>query len=353
MRPDDNRGRRPGLSYVLPLRRWEDEPLGDLVEYLESLAEEPGVEVLVVDGSPEALFARHRAAWGAFVTHMPVRRDSAGGYDKVNGVLTGIRAARSEHVVIADDDVRYSGTALREMARRLEHADLVRPQNYFDPLPWHARWDTARTLINRSVAYDFPGTLGVRRSTLLGAGGYDANVLFENLELIRTVEVAGGVVCNSRDLYVRRLPPSAAHFWSQRIRQAYDSFAQPARLAIELSLLPWATRAVVRRRFASLAVGAAAAVGMAEAGRRRAGGTTVFPASCSLFAPAWTTERAVCIWLAVWSRLRHGGMPYAGTTLVKAANSPRTLRRRLGAGVPRGPRPARAARGSPARLHGR
>ena len=33
------------------------------------------------------------------------------------------------------------------------------------------------------------------------------------------------------DLYVARAPPSAAHFRSQRVRQAYDDFAIPARMA--------------------------------------------------------------------------------------------------------------------------
>ncbi len=51
-------------------------------------------------------------------------------------------------------------------------ADLVRPQNYFAPAPWHARWDTGRILLDRAFASDYPGTLGVRRSTLLGAVGY-------------------------------------------------------------------------------------------------------------------------------------------------------------------------------------
>ena len=54
-------------------------------------------------------------------------------------------------VVIADDDVRYDPRPAHPR-RRISCAthDLVRPQNYFSPLPWHAVWDTARTLINRA-----------------------------------------------------------------------------------------------------------------------------------------------------------------------------------------------------------
>jgi hypothetical protein len=37
---------------------------------------------------------------------------------------------------------------------------------------------------------------------------------------------------------VRRLPCDPARFWNQRVRQAYDDLAEPARLVAVLSLLP-------------------------------------------------------------------------------------------------------------------
>jgi hypothetical protein len=58
-------------------------------------------------------------------------------------------------------------------------------------------------------------------------------VLFENLELIRTVRAGGGTLRYLRSPLVRRLPPDARTFLSQRVRQAYDSLAQPWRLAAE------------------------------------------------------------------------------------------------------------------------
>ena len=101
-------------------------------------------------------------------------------------------------MVIADDDVRYDEVALERTVAALDEVELVRPQNYFAPLTWHARWDTARTLLNRVAGgVDFPGTLAVRRSALRGTDGYDGDVLFENLELIRTIEAAGGA-CSAR-----------------------------------------------------------------------------------------------------------------------------------------------------------
>jgi hypothetical protein len=231
-------------------------------------------------------------------------------------------------VVIADDDVRYEPAGLRRVVELLADADVVRPQNYFRPLPWHARWDTGRMLINRGIAADFPGTLALRRSTVLGAGGYDADVLFENLELMRTVEAVGGTVRHAPDLFVRRIPPSARHFAGQRVRQAYDSSAQPGRLAAELALLPAVAAALARRRPAAVAALLAGALVVAERGRRRHGGTAHFPPSCTLFAPLWLAERAVCAWLAVLVRWR-GGVHYAGTRFRRSASSPRHLRRRL------------------------
>lgn len=290
---------------------------------------EPGVEVVVVDGSSPEIFAAHRSAWPAAVVHVPVDDDLTGRYGKVKGVITGIRAATFERVVVADDDVRWDGEGLARMASLLDHAELVCPQNYFDPLVWHARWDSARVLVNRAAGIDFPGTLGVRRSAVLAAGGYDADVLFENLELIRTIQAGGGRAVSAPDLFVRRRPPDAAHFWSQRVRQAYDDLALPVRFAGELAIAPLVVAQLARRRLAALAVGGLAAAAAAEVGRRRSGGRAVFPATCSVLAPIWLGERAVCAWAALWLRVAGGGVAYAGTRLDRAANRPATLRRRL------------------------
>ncbi len=248
-----------------------------------------------------------------------------------------MRLASHERLVIADDDVRYEPEGLRRTAGLLDEHDLVRPQNYFTQLPWHARWDTARTLLNRSLGRDYPGTLAVRRSRMLAMGLYDGDVLFENLELIRTVRAHGGSEIAPLDLYVGRVPPSASHFWGQRTRQAYDDFAIPPRMALWLSILPLAMarrfgkpqvdKSASRRRW--LAAAAALAVALAERGRRRGGGAAVFPATSSLLAPLWVLERAVCAWLAVLQRLRFGGVRYGDSVISLAAHSERRLRRRL------------------------
>lgn len=186
----------------------------------------------------------------------------------------------------------------------------------------------------RLAGGDLPGTLVVRRRPLLAVGGY---CLLENLELIRTVEAAGGRAVWAQDLYVRRLPPPTRHFLGQRVRQAYDEFARPAQLVAALALLPAICGLVLRRSWRTLSVGLLGSIMLAEAGRRRAGGAHVFPATSALFAPLWLMERAVCSWAAVGQRVFLGGTAYAGGVLSRAATPKRVLRRRLS---PRAPAPA-------------
>jgi hypothetical protein len=326
-------GPAPAASYVLPLRWAEPGPIEELARYLSDLGP-PVEEVLVIDGSPEAVFALHAAALEGIARHLRPDPQLDFPMGKVNGVITGVRLCSHELVVIADDDVRYDHEGLRRAVELLAEAELVRPQNYFDPLPWHARWDTARSLLNRVFTGDpdfpvgdFPGTLAVRRGAFMASGAYDGRALFENLELMRTVHAAGGRIVTPLDLYVARTPPSTAHFLSQRVRQAYDDFAIPLRIGAFLAAGPAALLALRRRRFRALAGAAAATIGVAEVGRRRAGGAGRFPATSSLMAPLWISERAVCAWLAVAAKLR-GGVPYGQGRLDHAATPVRRLRER-------------------------
>jgi Glycosyl transferase family 2 len=333
------------VSYVLPLRWGEPGPIEELTDYLRGLGDEVE-EVLVVDGSPPAIFERHAGALRGIARHLRPHPDLDFEMGKANGVVTGVRECSHERVVLADDDVRYEPAALRRVVALLDEGDLVRPQNYFDELPWHARWDSARSLLNRVFTGDptfpvgdFPGTLAVRRSAFLASGAYDGDALFENLELMRTIRAAGGTVLTPLDLYVARRPPSTRHFLSQRIRQAYDDFAMPVRLVAFLALGPLAALLSLRGRTSAqdehrraaagrwLGLAAATPIGVAELGRRRSGGANRFPFSASLLAPAWIAERALCSWLALGARLR-GGARYGDGRLPLAASSMRRLRRR-------------------------
>jgi hypothetical protein len=314
-------------TYVLPIRWSDDRGFDELTRYLRGLPD--WVELIVVDGSPRLLFDRHAEAWAPLGRHLRPDPSLETPMGKVGGVLTGVLAASHEGILIADDDVRYEERSLMRAVQMLDLADCVRPQNYFDPVPWHALWDTARTLLNRSLGSDFPGTLAVRRSSLLGAGGYDGDVIFENLELIRTIRAAGGTILSPLDLYVARRPPIAKHFLSQRVRQAYDDFALPLRMVAGLAVVPGFCASAIRRRWRAPAVTAAGLVAVAEIGRRRAGGREVFPAASPLFAPLWVLERGICSWLALRERLVRGGIPYGGGVIPRAASSRARLRRRF------------------------
>ncbi|MDP9428252.1 MAG: glycosyltransferase [Actinomycetota bacterium] len=324
-------------EYVLPLRWDDDRELEELTDYLRRLS--CWLPVTVVDGSPPERFEAHARAWAGVVRQLrPEARAGANG--KVAGVITGMRAARSERVVIADDDVRYDRRALERLLDLLDRADVVRPQNVFRPQPWHARWDTGRTLLNRALSADYPGTFGIRRSTFLAMGGYSGDVLFENLEMVRTTRAHGAREYRANDLFVARRPPTAAHFWSQRVRQAYDDLAQPWRLVGSLLVWPFVVDAVVRRRGRRLAVAASTVVAAAEFGRRRAGGRTAFPPSAPLWAPVWVLERGLCSWLALGARVLRGGVRYGEGRLRTAAHSPVRLRIQARATVPLQPRAA-------------
>jgi hypothetical protein len=182
--------------------------------------------------------------------------------------------------------------------------------------------------VNRALGGDYPGTLGVRRDICHRTGGYDGDVLFENLELIRTVEAAGGVATAPLDLYVRRLPPTVGHFWHQRIRQAYEDFALPLRCALWLSIVPLTLFLVASSQWPVLLCLALLLMVVAEFGRSRAGGRRVFRFSSTVLAPIWVAERSVLSWWALGQWVR-GGCAYGGGRIRRAATSKRTLRRRL------------------------
>ncbi len=309
------------LTYVLPIKAGPSDPLDDdLAAYLAAVATWVG-DVVVVDGSDQDRFDDHRRRWPAGIRHVRPDRETRMG--KVAGVLTGLDLARHDEVVLADDDVRWTRQQLAEAHRRLGAAEVVRPQNAFAPgTAWHARWDTGRTLVHRALGGDWPGTLAVRRSAL--PDGYAGDALFENLELVRTVLARGGREHLALDLVVDRRPPTAGRFLEQRVRQAYDEWARPWRLALALAILP----TVARGRGRAAVRWASATILVAEVGRRRGGGHRVWGPTAPLWAPLWLGERAVTSWLAVDARLR-GGVPYRGGRLPLAAHSVRQLRRGL------------------------
>jgi hypothetical protein len=98
------------------------------------------------------------------------------------------------------------------MANLLEDYDMVRPQNYFRPLPVWRRTEAARMLINRAwiTEGDYSGTLGITRNAMLRVGHYDGDVLFDNEEIVRHFQLKGARICYARDFFLSK---AAADFW--------------------------------------------------------------------------------------------------------------------------------------------
>ena len=142
----------------------------------------------------------------------------------------------------------------------------------------------------------------MRRSRLLAMGGYDGDVLFENLELIRTVRADGGRIAAPLDLYVRRRRPRPRTSGASGCGRRTTTSRCRCGWRCWLAVVPLLATAFARRRRVGLALGS---VGLGAA--RRAGTTTrrrppAFPATSSLLAPVWVLERGVCAWLALLQR---------------------------------------------------
>src|SRR6476620_437923 len=108
------------LTYILPIKSVVSQAEGELTEYLRFLSSL--AEVIVVDGSAPELFERHAFAWSGMVRHVVPAPDLATPMGKVGGVLTGMRLASHERLVIADDDVRYDAPGLERMSRAPDDA---------------------------------------------------------------------------------------------------------------------------------------------------------------------------------------------------------------------------------------
>lgn len=310
-------------TYLLPIRRTRIDRLeiAGFNEYFHML-KAAGYEVLVVDGSPGHVFRAHAHAWRESARHVEVDPQFRFLNGKVNGVHTGVALAQCEKIILADDDIRYTADDVRKMCRLLDGFELVRPQNYLAPLPWWARLEGARMLINRGVLRtgDYPGTCGLRRSAMLRVGHYDGDVLFDNEELVRHFIVQGASVCHANDFFILKRPPTLGKWREQRPRQAYEDFVMRAKTLTFMAMLPLAALIALQGGGAALLVYlvvlSVTSIVLAERGRRGSA-RRYFPAHVPLHAPLWVLERAVSVYWALYWRLRYGGYPFGDKLLSK------------------------------------
>lgn len=308
-------------TYLFPIRAGSIEPqkIEELNHYWKKLSR-LGCEVLVVDGSDERIFRHHRKAW-TNCRHIGVDPQYNFLNGKVNGLITGVRAARHEFVIMGDDDIRYEPEDIHRMLHGLDKFDLVKPQNYFDPNPFWTGVDTGRILLNRAYfpEGDFPGTIGFRRSVFLAALPYDGDVLFDNEELVKHLQNRGAKILFDRDFFIRRLPPSFEKWIEQRPRQAYEDFIMKKRTVFFFSCLPAiGLLAALRGKKAGGLLGLGIAIfSVIKAGKGRNKKIKKYlPAYTPLYAPFWVLERSLSIYMALYWKLAKGGYPF-GDTIVK------------------------------------
>ena len=311
-------------TYLLPIRRasFSASEAAELADYFRTL-EAAGCAVLIIDGSPPQVFQQHHEAWDSLSRHEKVDRSFGYLNDKVNGIHTGVNLATTQKIILADDDIRYAAAQIDRVCELLDDFEVVRPQNFLAPLPWWARMEAARMLINRASLRiaDYPGACAFRRDSMLRVGHYDGDVLFDNEEIIRHFARAGATISYATNLFVQKRPPRSRKWIEQRPRQAYEDFGMRAKTALFFSLpvvatavgFVWGWKGFLLYLLALCLLSTA----LAAAGRLRGTASQYFPWSVCFFAPLWIVERSFSTYWALYWHLVHGGYPFGDKILSK------------------------------------
>jgi len=310
-------------TYLLPIRRtsFSEKEAAELAEYFQTL--DAGCDVLVIDGSPARVFQQHRDAWHSLCRHEEADRSFGYLNDKVNGIHTGVNLAAVEKIILADDDIRYAPAQIDRVCELLDNFEVVRPQNFLSPLPWWARLEAARMLINRATlrTADYPGTCAFRRAAMLRVGHYDGDVLFDNEEIIRHFARAGAAVCYATNLFVQKRPPRFRKWIEQRPRQAYEDFGLRWKTALFFSLPLLAAlfgyAAGMKGLLFYLIFTSLIAIALAAAGRFRGSASQYFPWPVCFCTPLWIIERTFSTYWALYWHLARGGYPFGDKILSK------------------------------------
>ena len=262
---------------------------GDLREFAAYLSD-LGVakyEVIILDGSSEHTFARHRRVlcWvGRHIAARPGHRNLAGLIDPMRA---GVELASCDKVIVAQPAVRYTPGAIEDLCAMLDAHESVEPQDYLEPLPWWGGIEMGRILVQRAIEPSSHGpTFAFRRNAVCG---------LRDLERVSATGV-----------FVRRLPPSMRQWLNDRPRHAGEDFNFPMKTAVFLGLIPLAMllAAFGGIRLAGGYASAVAFASVALAIRGRAGAASFFPLRACLYAPLWVLERSVSVYWALFRRLR-------------------------------------------------
>jgi hypothetical protein len=287
--------------------------LRDLATYLSSLAV-AGCEVIVVDDSSAPVFENNRRVLRWVSRHIAARPRHRSFSGTIDLVRTAIDVSTCDKIIVAEENVRYDGTAIDSLCELLDLHEVVEPQDYFDPLPWWIGIEAGRMLVHRGVEPlpDHGATFGMRKSIVRGLRGVD--VAWTNGDdPVRHLTSQGAEVFSACDVFVRRLPPPLSDWLRDRPKQAGDDFAMPVKTAFFFGLLPMAVVLAVvgGSRLAGGYAGAIAFSSLVLAIRGRAGNATFFPLRACFSAPLWVLERSISVYWALFRKLQEASRDVA------------------------------------------
>ena len=213
--------------------------------------------------------------------------------------------ATCDKVIVADERVRYSVDALREISALLDGHEVVEPQDYFDPLPWWGGFDAGRMLMHRGIEPlpDHGATFGFRRAVLRGLRAIDAGASAGDPP--RRLASQGAEVFSALEVFVRRIPPLLGEWIRQRPRHADKDFSLPLKSAMFFGVLPVGLilALVGGMRLAACYAATISLASLALAIRGRAGAAQFFPWRACLYAPLSVFERSISVYWALLRRL--------------------------------------------------
>jgi hypothetical protein len=290
-------------SYVIGI---DDGPMA--FDDLRSLGERctlltaEGCDVVVVDASEPAAFADHRRVLRWVARHLPPAPAHLAADGTLNLLAAAADFAQTNKVVVATPAAHYRTDDLHLVCDLLEEHEVVVPNEYLDPLPWWARIDAGRMLLQRAVMVwpDAAGTFGFRRDSLaaIRRHGRPSNAG----DILHALATQGMELHDAADVFIRRTPPALGNWWRRR---PHESRLSPAGGALFVTLIPLLAVAGLFGGAGLLGgfSGALAFGAFALAVRGRLGvAARYFPMSACLFAPVWLLERSLTAYRAVGLR---------------------------------------------------
>lgn len=306
----------PELSIVIPFRSTRSGALAGLVARWLPLAAER-VEVIICDGSPGAVFTDECDRSGRALRHIPVdRAHFSYANNKVNGVCTGIEAARADLILTCDDDCMLTLDQLELLLDAAPGDCALKIPTRPEKLTPGELIDVVRSVICHGIApHREPSPVFLARRRILLAGLRDGagDCLFDDYMLGRALQRAGTVLTYTEVGLLRAASPSAKCV-EQQVRYAYEDLSALMKTAGFLALPALAAGlAVLGARFLATGLGVALVASLATAARgwRLAPVGQRWPAWIIILAPIWMMIRACAVPIAL-TFLLTGGFPYGG-----------------------------------------